>query len=118
MIFDFYINNSAVNFVQRKSHREGSWFGISCKNIKQSFLFIETLFKKRRIFGLENQWRVKILVEDMKTEEPKIYIMDSLFNSSEVEAYLDAKNQYYILGAHTGRKQLNICKVCPKIVSY
>jgi len=48
---------------------------------------------------------VKTLVEGMKMEEPKIYTMDSWFDSSEVKAYLEAKNQYYILGVHTRRNQ-------------
>jgi hypothetical protein len=49
---------------------------------------------------------VKTLVEGMKTEEPTIYTMDSWFDSSsEVKAYLEAKNQYHILGAYTGRNQ-------------
>jgi hypothetical protein len=49
---------------------------------------------------------VKTLVEGMKTEEPTIYTMDSWFDSfSEVKAYLEEKNQYYILGAYIGRNQ-------------
>jgi hypothetical protein len=60
---------------------------------------------------------VRALVEGMKTEEPKIYTMDSWFDFSEVKTYLEAKNQYYILGALTGRNQLNICGVLPKLVS-
>jgi hypothetical protein len=49
---------------------------------------------------------VKTLVEGMKTEEPKIYTIDSWFDFfSEVKAYLEAKNQYYILGAYIGRNQ-------------
>jgi hypothetical protein len=49
---------------------------------------------------------VKTLVEGMKTEEPKIYTMDSWFDSfSEVKAYLEVKNQYYSLGAYIGRNQ-------------
>jgi hypothetical protein len=61
---------------------------------------------------------VKTLVEDTKTEEPKVYTMDSWFDFSEVKTYLEAKKQYYILSANTGRNQLNIYKVLPKAISY
>jgi hypothetical protein len=46
---------------------------------------------------------VKTLNDGLKSSEPKIYTMDSWFDSSSVKEYLESKGQYYILGAHTGR---------------
>jgi hypothetical protein len=46
---------------------------------------------------------VKTLNDGLKSSEPKIYTMDSWFDSSAIKEYLESKGQYKILGAHTGR---------------
>jgi hypothetical protein len=46
---------------------------------------------------------VKTLNDGLKSSEPKIYTMDSWFDSSSVKEYLESKGQYCILGTHTGR---------------
>jgi hypothetical protein len=108
MIFDCHINNSAVSFVQRKPHPERILMWPSTVKTSNNLPYLLRLCPKTEKYL---DWKtidyvVKTLVEDMKTEEPKIYTMDSWFDSSsEVKAYLEAKNQYYILGAYIGRNR-------------
>lgn len=98
------IDSHVVQTILRKPHPTGVLiFGASIKFPRGSPYMIRIAPKTEDYFKWPTHEVVQYLVEPLKTSIKHNFTMDSWFDSKEVKAYLDKKDQYWTIGGHTGR---------------